>query len=843
VTQKLVAKVADGPGAVGAEDTEFRGAVDGDVVGWPQAAISPVARMMVRSFTVFSCLRPVVEFGYDAVSQGNSLLFKNARTRSQSCNGCQVEDSRSVVEFAFDRPTVRRPVDRSRDENPENVEMSPEKSDGHYTFDDFRLDIALRKLWRNDERLVLPSRAFEALRILVEAQGKVVDKETLVRTIWPDSFVGDDSLAQTISSLRKALGDNPSEPRYIRTVARLGYRFVGNCVWTPTAKPEAAGTVSSPVVPTVPQPVLVSRAESRFGFRALLVTVVVAVAGFAAVIQVSRPRSQNHDLRILSVLPAAGMSVDSAPVVSPDGRQVAFVAKDQNGRRLLHVRDFGATEATALPGTDDANEPFWSPDGKQLGFFGHHELMRVLLAGGAPTKVTDAAGGEVLSGTTGAGGTWNRDDEILFAPSAFSGLYRVPAKGGVPVPVTKINPAAGERGHRWPYFLPDGHRFVHTVVGANHETTGIYLRSLDSSDVARLLPDRSRAIFAADHLLFRRNDALMAAAFDGRRGQVAGRPIKVANAIAVRTDEDQIAATAADDVLAYVSRADSTRFAWFDRAGNLLRSFESSTGLGNPALSPDENEVAGTRKDPDSGIAQMWRVDLRRDMVSRMVSGPQNINQLLWSSDGNEVVFSSGSDLYRRPAGGSGLGTLLLHTDEAKFAHAWSRDGRFLVFTTTTADGWDLWLLPLVGDRKPTPLVKTRFNEFHAQISPDGRWLAYASDETGAYEVYVQRFPTAEQHHRISSNGGSEPQWRGDGRELFYLSTDGKLMSVDLGNGEMFDSIEPRPLFQARVGSTIARNHYVAARDGSHFLINTLPEPTAPVPITVELNWTNLIQN
>jgi Tol biopolymer transport system component len=236
------------------------------------------------------------------------------------------------------------------------------------------------------------------------------------------------------------------------------------------------------------------------------------VAALVGILRLSLPREHNHDLLIMSVLPAAGMSVDSAPVVSPDGRQVAFVAKDQSGRRLLHVRDFDASEATALPGTDDANEPFWSPDGKQLGFFAHHELMRVLRAGGVPTKVTDALGGEVLSGTTGAGGTWNRDDETVFAPSLFSGLYRVPAKGGVPVPVTRINPAAGERGHRWPYFLPDGHRFVHTVVGANPDAVGVYLRSLDSSDVVRLLPDRSRAIFAANHLLFRRNDALLAAA-------------------------------------------------------------------------------------------------------------------------------------------------------------------------------------------------------------------------------------------------------------------------------------------------------------------------------------------
>lgn len=176
------------------------------------------------------------------------------------------------------------------------------------------------------------------------------------------------------------------------------------------------------------------------------------------------------------------------------------------------------------------------------------------------------------------------------------------------------------------------------------------------------------------------------------------------------------------------------------------------------------------------------------------------------------------------------------------WAHGWSRDGRFLVYATVNETSWDLWLLPLLENGKPTPLIRTPSNEFQAQISPDGKWLAYASDETGSLEIYVDTFPTPERRRQISTNGGSEPQWRGDGRELFYLSTDGKLMSVDVRIGEAFESGEPRQLFQARV-SGIDRNHYVAARDGSRFLISTLPEPTAPVPITVVVNWTNLIQN
>jgi Tol biopolymer transport system component len=266
--------------------------------------------------------------------------------------------------------------------------------------------------------------------------------------------------------------------------------------------------------------------------------------------------------------------------------------------------------------------------------------------------------------------------------------------------------------------------------------------------------------------------------------------------------------------------------------------------LENPALSPDENEAAAVRRDPATGINQLWQVDLRRDLLSRMASGPENINQPLWAPAGDDVVFSSGGNLYRRAAHGTGLGTLLLQKSaEPMWAHAWSRDGRFLVYTTVNETSWDLWLLPLVENGKPTPLVRTPFNEGQANISPDGRWLAYSSDETGSFEIYVQTFPTsAGQPHRISTGGGMEPQWRADGRELFYLSTDGKLMSVDVRIGAAFEAGDPRPLFPARVAG-IARNHYVVARDGSRFLINTMPEPTTATPITVVMNWTNLLPN
>ena len=723
--------------------------------------------------------------------------------------------------------------------------MSAESFEAQYTFDEFRLDVALGKLWRKEEPLILPPRALEALRILVDAQGKVVEKETLVRAIWPNTFVGDDSLAQTISALRKALGDSPSKPRYIQTVSRRGYRFVGNCVKAPTPRePGLVGAVPSPDVLPVLQASVPRRTESRFGYGALLATGAVGVAAFVGMLRLSTPSEQDHDLLIMNVSPAPGTAVDSTPVVSPDGRHVAFVAKDRDGRRLLQVRDFGALEAATLQGTDDANEPFWSPDSTQLGFFAQHKLMTVPLAGGAPRIVTDTTIAQALATTGRGGGTWSRDNEILFAPGPYSGLYRVPATGGVPQPVTSINPSAGERAHRWPCFLPDGHRFVYTVLATDPKTTGIYIRSLDSSVQTRLLPNRDPAMVAAGYLVFRSNDALMAAAFDGRHGQLAGRPITVASAVAAFPAEGRLAATAADHVLAYVSRGDSPSLAWFDRTGHLLRSFGSSAGLVNPALSPDEDEVAAMRPDPATGIQQLWRVDLRRDMLSRVVSGPQPIAQALWASAGDDLVFSAGADLFRRAASGIGPGTLLLHSAEPKLAHAWSRDGRFLVYATVNSEtAWDLWLLPLLGNGKPTPLVRTPSNEFQAQISPDGRWLAYASDETGSFEIYVQAFPTPAAPHRVSTGGGSEPQWRGDGRELFYLGTDGKVMRVDIRLGEAaFESGEPRPLFQARVAG-IARNHYVAARDGSRFLINTIPEPTLATSITVALNWTTVLQN
>jgi eukaryotic-like serine/threonine-protein kinase len=721
----------------------------------------------------------------------------------------------------------------------ESSDMTNEGSERCCEFGPFRLDVSQRKLWRNEELIVLAPKAFDALAILVLARGRVLEKDELLRLIWPDTFVGEDSLTQTISVLRKALGDTAYQSQYVLTVPRRGYRFLAK-VSGRDAGEEAAGVNRGTEV-GMPSPIAFPRRPgrpARVGIVAFAASTLVALALFG----LSRSGKVNSERTVFEVLPPDGTALDSAGVLSPNGRNLAFVTKDIDGRRVLRVQDFSSSAPITIGGTEEADEPFWSPDSESLAFFTPGKLKRVSLAGGPPKTITDASTQDLLVGP-GGGGSWNRADEIVFAPSVWGGLYRVPASGGVATPITRINPAAGERAHRWPSFLPDGRHFLYTVAAAASDATGVYVGSLDSTTAVRVLTVRSQAVYAAPgELLFRHGEALMAQAFDARHLRPFGTPMLIADHVAARVLDDHVAVTAADNgTLAYVSRTGSTsttHLAWFDRAGRIVESFEASEGFANPVLSPDDLHVAAMRRDPDTGIPQMWLLDLQRGVVSRFISGPLPIAQALWSPDGTSVVFSSGANLYRRAVTGAGEAELLLKTSEPKLGHDWSPDGRFIVYTTVGAETqWDLWLLPLFGDRKPSPFLRTRFNEYQGQVSPDGRWIAYASDDSGVPEVYVQPFPKPGMKQRISVAGGSEPKWRRDGRELFYLTADQNLMALEVKSGTDFEAGIPRRLFQTHVAG-VARNHYAVATDGQRFLFDTISDPKGLEPITVVLNWT-----
>jgi dipeptidyl aminopeptidase/acylaminoacyl peptidase len=440
----------------------------------------------------------------------------------------------------------------------------------------------------------------------------------------------------------------------------------------------------------------------------------------------------------------------------------------------------------------------------------------------------------VVGGTSGA---WNRDGVILFAPANTVPLSRVIAGRGAPVPTTRLDPP--QAGHRYPNFLPDGRRFLFFALGPP-QAKGVYAGSIDSPDVRRLFDADSAAVFAAPDLaIFAREGALLAQRLDLDTLTLVGDPLPVAGSVAVHPNVIGAVAVSASATgpLAYRAAAEERQLTWVDRAGRrtgLVGAPDSGQPL-SPELSPDERTVALARM--MGGRPDLWLVDGTRGGLQRFTADWAQEYDPTWSPDGSRIIFSSNRtgilDLYEKSVGGGGTGdTLLLRSGEHKNALHWSPDGRYFLYAIQTAvAGRDIWCLPLTGDRKPFAVVQTMFEETEARFSPDGRWIAYQSNESGRTEVYVQRFPEPGSRFQISTAGGRFPQWRRDGRELFYLGGDDRLMAVRIDtSGSALESSLPETLFSAPAGA-----EYVASPDGQRFLVNVITRE--PSPITVLLNW------
>lgn len=551
------------------------------------------------------------------------------------------------------------------------------------------------------------------------------------------------------------------------------------------------------------------------------------------------------------ISPPDGTSLAPGPAapqvaVSPEGRQVAYATVDLSGNRQLWIRSLDALTAQAMPGTEGAEFPFWAPDSRFVGFFAQGKLKTVDAAGGPPTTVCDASAGQ--------GGSWNRDGVIVFAPSFNSPLAQVPAAGGEPVAVTSLDQAREETGHLWPQFLPDGRHFLYLAQSQQREQHGIYVGSLDGGEPLRVLSSDVRAGYAPPgYLLFVREGTLMAQPFDASRLALAGEPARLAEGVATNplTTGRSTFATSETGVLAYrpgnIGGVEPSRLLWFDRGGNQIGAIGPPGLYADLHLSPDGTRLAVYQRTTGAEAGDVWLFDLRRGTSSRFTLDPQDDGVPVWSPDGAQIVFGSGGygrmDLYLKSTGGATPPELLLQSPADKWPLAWSTDGRFILFQSQDAKtGWDLWLLPLAGDRVPMPLVQTRFNEQEAEFSPDGRWLAYSSDESGRLEVYVQPFGSPGGRLQISPGGGGEPMWRRDGRELFYLAADRRLMAVEVRGTTTFEAGMPRPLFQVRVSDVPFRNQYQVSADGQRFLVATVANLDAASRIAVVLNWPALLK-
>lgn len=529
----------------------------------------------------------------------------------------------------------------------------------------------------------------------------------------------------------------------------------------------------------------------------------------------------------------------TAPVAtSPDGRQIAFVAVSAEGQAMLWVRSLDGLEARQLAGTEGATSPFWSPDNRSLGFFAGGKLKKIDISGGPAITLCDAPDNR--------GGTWSRDGVIVFAPTNTSALQRVPAEGGVPSTATPLG--SGELGNIRPSFLPDGRHFLYSTIGPRSGTGGpIYLGSLDSTAHQMLLNATSaNALYTTGYLLFVREATLVAQPFDARRMQLSGDAVPVADQVRLSGSAQPYAyfSASANGAVAYETgtAASNSQLIWFDRAGKQLGEFGDPAAYSDIELSPDGKRASFSLPDQFGKTRHIWVADVATGLRSRFTFDGDDEFTSIWSPDGSLVIFNSrrkGSlDLYQKSLSGAGSEEALYEDKFDKSPMGWSPDGKFIVFESYGfSRSNDLFVLPLAGDRKPSAFRQAQFSYREARISPDGRWVAYASTESGRTEIYVTPFPQAGGKWQISTAGGIDPRWRRDGTELFYLALDNKLMAASVnGKSAGFEVSADKPLFATRIVPRSGYQYDVSA-DCQRFLVNTAPEQEATTPITVVLNW------
>ncbi|CAN5810978.1 hypothetical protein BH20ACI3_BH20ACI3_18250 [soil metagenome] len=526
------------------------------------------------------------------------------------------------------------------------------------------------------------------------------------------------------------------------------------------------------------------------------------------------------------------------PVISPDGSRLVFAGREPSGKNLLYIRALDSFDAQPLAGTEGSAFPFWSPDSRFIAFCADRKLKKVEITGGPLQTLCDAP--------VGRGGTWNSNGVIIFAPNDLGGLYRVSATGGEPTSLTTPDKSRQETTHRWPYFLPDGRHFLYFIRSSQPQNRAISVGVLDGKETTRLINGESNVAYAPPgYLLFWRDRTLWAQAFDASKLQLAGDPFPVAEQVGyVQSNSYAVFSVSGNGILIYRSGTFSNRNqpTWFDRRGNQLGTIGTIGDYRATQLSPDEKRVALEQWDSQATSTDIWLFELARGTGSRFTTNPSFDSAPVWSPDGNRIAFSSNRDgqyeLYIKPASGIENEEVLLKSSNLKITNDWSADGRLIIYEERDLkQHFHIWVLPLFGDGKPFPLPQTEFNEQSAQLSPNGKWIAYVSDESGKFEVYVQSFPASGGKWKISTDGGHHPLWLG-GTELIYITPSRKLMAVNVKASSTFEVSVPRELFETRISGVGFRRNYDVTADGQRFLVITQDEEEKPSPISVVFNWT-----
>jgi Tol biopolymer transport system component/predicted Ser/Thr protein kinase len=567
----------------------------------------------------------------------------------------------------------------------------------------------------------------------------------------------------------------------------------------------------------------------------------LALAGLAAWTWWPRPKPVEIGMARFTLAPPEGailtVNAPNGPqvAVSPDGRQIAFIADQGGTTRSLWVRPLGSLSAQKLDRTDGARFPFWSPDSQTIGFFADGKLKRIPVSGGSPLTICDAPNGE--------GGTWSRDQVILFSPDGSGPLHRVLAAGGVSAPATTLL-KPDETAHQWPQFLPDGQRFLYVVHGGKE---GIYVQSLGSNQRTLLLENQQRAAFASPgFLLFMRDNTLLAQHLDVGSLRLIGEPVSIAEDVRSGGSNGRNAYSVSENgVLAYRAgggNSGNVQVTWYSRDGKATGTALPAGNYAQLELSPDDKRLVVELLPGGSGgggSLDLWLLDLTSGVFSRLTSGSDAERDPVWSPDSRRVAFTSDGkeQSIREVVVGTGE-TSVFADGKINYLDDWSRDGKLLVYHTSP--GSAISVLPLSTERKPQVVFQTSFQKDQVRLSPDGRWVTFTGWDSGQPEIYVAAFPSFTQRRQISIGRGFMPRWRKDGKELFYFSADRKMMAVEIRAGSTLETGPVKALFQTAVNLSPTNYAFVVTGDGQRFAIRepaNVSNNGTLESLHVALNW------
>jgi len=691
--------------------------------------------------------------------------------------------------------------------------VSPEQVLGQpidHRSDIFSLGASLYELTCN-------KRPFEA-----SSDGEVVMKIREVDFIRPSEAVPDFNPALE-SIILRAMQKEPDE-RY-QTAARM--------------REELARFLQA--VPTPPSDrELAARRKSREKLAWITAGLAGVTAAVFAVGFFLRTPVEPRQVRF-EIAPMPELTQIGSPRLSPDGLHLAFHGIDGEGNSKIWLRDLASLEARPIAGTEGAgtgaeneSRPIWSPDSRYIAFFVGTKLKKVPISGGPAQTICEAGG---------ADGTWSTQGEIVFDGSATDPLWRVSAAGGVAKPEVSPTDLEGVTSVGWPEFLPDGRRFIYLSEPDSGSTT-MRLHTLGEKEDVELAVADSRVQYAEPgYLIYVLDGMLVAHPFDAGTGELKGEPMPLADNIGASAVGLADFSASTDRTLAFRSGESGGRqLRWFDRDGRQVGELGAADEFSNFRLSPDGRRVVTEIADSATGNVDLWIHDLERGTASRFTFDPGNDYGPAWSPDGDSIIYTAagedGLSLIRKAASGTGATEVLLKSESNILAGQVSPDGRFLTYMTSGGEtSWDILAMPLDGSGEAFPLLASEFVEVRPSFSPDGKWFAYNSNESGKMKVYVRQFPGPGGQWQISTDGGSEPVWSADGREIFYIDSGRNLVSVPVATGTTLEAGLPETLFDPPIYPVTQRERYVVTRDGGRFLMLSTTSGVSVRPTTVVLNW------